>query len=152
MEECDMVGTDPLTDKYTDTHDGSSFHYDRCAAADYSVRYCARRGSAVFGGDGTVDQFIFWTFLAEVVIKIVANGAAPWNYWVGPEWRWNNFDFVIVALSVKFITNIIFSGGGGGNLMILRLFRLARLLKLVGKIKKLQQIVMGLIAGIKAAN
>merc|ERR1719181_1320076 len=34
--------------------------------------------------------------------------------------------------------------------MILRLFRLARLLKLIGKVPKLQVIVLGLIAGLKA--
>jgi hypothetical protein len=87
------------------------------------------------------------------VVKIVANGAAPHNYFIGPEYKWNLFDFAIVMLSVPEVAGLIFGGsGGGGNLMILRLFRLARLLKLVGKIKKLQSIVMGLAAGIKAAG
>ena len=56
------------------------------------------------------------------------------------------FDFAIVALSIEAVAALLFGGsGGGGNLMILRLFRLARLLKLVGKVKKLQIIVMGLV-------
>lgn len=120
---------------------------------DKSQGYCERHASEWFGGDGYIDTFVFWTFVAEVMIKVVANGAAPHNYFVGPEWKWNVFDFAIVMLSVPEVAGLIFGGsGGGGNLMILRLFRLARLLKLVGKIKKLQSIVMGLVAGIKAAG
>ena len=86
-----------------------------------------------------------------MLIKILANGIAPYRYWCGhADWRWNNFDFVIVALSFEEIANIILGGGGGGSVMVLRLFRLARLLKLVGKIPKLQSIVIGLIAGKQA--
>jgi hypothetical protein len=86
-----------------------------------------------------------------VVIKILANGAAPWMYFIGPERAWNNFDFFIVMMSIEQFTALFLSGGTGG-IMILRLFRLARLMKLVGKIKKLQSIVMGMIAGIQAAG
>eukprot|EP00615_Pteridomonas_danica_P003987 CAMPEP_0114330520 /NCGR_PEP_ID=MMETSP0101-20121206/1809_1 /TAXON_ID=38822 ORGANISM="Pteridomonas danica, Strain PT" /NCGR_SAMPLE_ID=MMETSP0101 /ASSEMBLY_ACC=CAM_ASM_000211 /LENGTH=870 /DNA_ID=CAMNT_0001460565 /DNA_START=45 /DNA_END=2657 /DNA_ORIENTATION=- len=120
---------------------------------DKNQGFCERHASEWFGGDGYIDTFVFWTFVSEVVIKIVANGAAPHNYFIGPERKWNLFDFTIVMLSVPEVAAFIFGGsGGGGNLMILRLFRLARLLKLVGKIKKLQSIVMGLAAGIKAAG
>ena len=90
--------------------------------------------------------------MEQVLIKILANGAAPWMYWVGPERGWNNFDFFIVLMSIDEFTALFLGSGGGGNIMILRLFRLARLMKLVGKIKKLQSIVMGMIAGIQAAG
>ena len=126
-------------------------------AIDNVIPRCERRqheavGFDWFNEDGYLDLIIFYTFIFEVFAKIYANGAGPWNYWCGPERAWNNFDFIIVALSVDQIVSLIFAGGGGGNLMILRLFRLARLLKLVGKIKKLQTIVMGLVAGIQAAG
>eukprot|EP00614_Pseudopedinella_elastica_P016925 CAMPEP_0172645448 /NCGR_PEP_ID=MMETSP1068-20121228/239734_1 /TAXON_ID=35684 /ORGANISM="Pseudopedinella elastica, Strain CCMP716" /LENGTH=911 /DNA_ID=CAMNT_0013459685 /DNA_START=168 /DNA_END=2903 /DNA_ORIENTATION=+ len=117
-----------------------------------AIRYCENNADEWLGGGGVLDQFIFYTFVIEVIIKIVSNGAAPWMYFFGSEWKWNNFDCAIVLLSIDEFAALLFGSGGGGNLMILRLFRLARLLKLVGKIKKLQSIVMGLIAGIKAAG
>ena len=63
-----------------------------------------------------------------MVVKILANGAGPWNYWVGVEWRWNNFDFLIVALSLPFVESqiAVAMDGNSGALMVLRLFRLAR--------------------------
>jgi voltage-gated sodium channel len=122
-------------------------HYDR------TVEFCLKNGDNVFGGDGIVDQSVKWIFVAEMGIKILANGVAPYRYWCGhQDWRWNNFDFFIVAMSFEAIANLILSGGGGGSVMVLRLFRLARLLKLVGKIPKLQSIVIGLIAGVKAVG
>lgn len=114
--------------------------------------FCKEFGDPWLGGDGYIDVAIFWIFVAEVLIKILANGAAPWMYWVGPERGWNNFDFFIVLMSIDEFTALFLGSGGGGNIMILRLFRLARLMKLVGKIKKLQSIVMGMIAGIQAAG
>lgn len=95
---------------------------------------------------------IFWTdnvilavFTFEVVAKVVAEGWAPWRYWCGPEYKWNNFDFVIVLLSFP---NPFLAGGG--FVKLLRLVRLARLAKLIKKIPQLQMIVMGLIGGFKS--
>jgi len=120
---------------------------------DRTVRFCEVNGDNVFGGDGIIDQCVKYIFVSEMLIKILANGIAPYRYWCGhADWRWNNFDFVIVALSFEQVANVILGGGGGGSVMVLRLFRLARLLKLVGKIPKLQSIVIGLVAGIKAVG
>jgi hypothetical protein len=69
-------------------------------------------------------------FCFEVCVKVIANGLAPWNYWIGEEWKWNNFDFAIVLFSFKPVADAVF-GGGGGTIRVLRLFRLARLWKLV---------------------
>jgi len=42
-----------------------------------------------------VQQGILYCFLAEIIIKIVACGSKPWNYFKQP---WNVFDFPIVAI------------------------------------------------------
>lgn len=94
----------------------------------------------------TIDLFILGVFLTESVLKIVAEGAAPWRYFVGPEWRWNNFDFVIVVLCLPIWGDAF----GGGNVALLRMLRLMRVMKLVKKIPQLHMIVMGLIGGIKS--
>tara|TARA_B110000305_G_C18761538_1_gene325535 strand:- start:137 stop:358 length:222 start_codon:yes stop_codon:yes gene_type:complete len=71
---------------------------------------------------------------------------APWRFFLGPEWKWNNFDIVIVLACMPFIpvAEII-----GGNVAFLRLLRLARLAKVFRKIPQLQMIVMGLVGGMK---
>jgi hypothetical protein len=49
----------------------------------------------------------------------------------GPDWAWNNFDFIIVAICWV-------PAGIIGNVNFLRLLRLMRLMKLVKKVKQLQ--------------
>ena len=94
-----------------------------------------------------IDWIILGIFTFEVVAKIIAEGFAPWRYWVGPEYKWNNFDFIIVLLSYP---NPVLAGGGAVKL--LRLVRLARLAKLIKKIPQLQMIVMGLFGGLKSIS
>eukprot|EP00943_MAST-04B_sp_MAST-4B-sp1_P004975 g4975.t1 len=88
------------------------------------------------------DAVILSIFIFEVLAKILAEGAAPWRYYFGPEWKWNNFDFIIVVLSLP-----IPGMSGGGAVKLLRLIRLARLAKLIKKIPALQMIIMGLVGG-----
>ena len=90
-----------------------------------------------------IDNVILTIFIFEVVAKVVAEGAAPWRYWTGPEWKWNNFDFIIVVLSLP----LPGMGGQQGAVKLLRLVRLARLAKLIKKIPALQMIIMGLVGG-----
>ena len=45
-----------------------------------------------------LDQIVLGVFIIEILVKIAAEGAAPWRYWTGKEFKWNNFDFVIVVL------------------------------------------------------
>jgi voltage-gated sodium channel len=116
-----------------------------------TIEFCEANGDDILGGDGVIDKCVQWIFVLECCIKILANGAAPYRYWCGhADYKWNNFDFMIVAFSFDEFAALILGGGGGGTINVLRLFRLARLLKLVGKIPKLQSIVIGLVAGIKA--
>ncbi len=84
-----------------------------------------------------LDQTILWIFVAEVIIKIGAEGRRPWRYFQDP---WNLFDFVIVA--------VCFMPFGGSMVAVLRLARLLRVLKLVRALPDLQIIVMALLKSI----
>ncbi|GMH84050.1 hypothetical protein TL16_g09799 [Triparma laevis f. inornata] len=87
-----------------------------------------------------IDNIILITFCVEILVKMFAEGLAPWRYFLGPEWRWNNFDFLVVMLCMPFVDL-------GNSIALLRLFRLMRLAKLVRKIPQLQMIIMGLVGG-----
>jgi len=73
---------------------------------------------------------------------------APWNYWFGGDWKWNNFDFIIVVLCLP----VWGDSFGGSSVALLRLMRLMRVMKLVKKIPQLQMIVMGLIGGMQSIS
>ena len=42
-----------------------------------------------------LNQAILWIFVAEVVVKMGAEGRRPWRYFLDP---WNIFDFVVVTV------------------------------------------------------
>ena len=46
-----------------------------------------------------LDLLVLYSFLTEVVLKILDEGIDPSRYFVGPERGWNLFDFVIVVIS-----------------------------------------------------
>ncbi|GMF19114.1 unnamed protein product [Phytophthora lilii] len=84
-----------------------------------------------------LDTAILVVFTAEVILKIIAEGLEPWQYF---RTAWNVFDFIIVVGS--------FTRGTGGMLTMLRLLRLLRVLKLVRAFPQLQVIVSALIKGV----
>jgi voltage-gated sodium channel len=92
-----------------------------------------------------LDQIILYVFVSEIVFKILGEGMQPELYFIGPNWAWNNFDFLIVIFSLPLIPT-----GGGGSIAFLRLIRLMRLAKLFRKVPQLQMIITGLIGGMKS--
>mmetsp|Transcript_140 Transcript_140/g.277 ORF Transcript_140/g.277 Transcript_140/m.277 type:complete len:938 (+) Transcript_140:152-2965(+) len=89
------------------------------------------------------DGFVLGVFTLEVVLKVIACGRKPWKYFVGPEWRWNNFDFLIVLLCMPFVDL-------GGGVAFLRLLRLMRVTKIIKRVPQLQMIVKGLVQGMSS--
>ena len=79
-------------------------------------------------------------FVLEIVIKLIAEGKKPWNYFRD---AWNVFDFSIVAIG-------FFPLSGGDTIMVLRLMRLLRVLKLVKALPKLRILVVGLIMSLSS--
>ena len=84
-----------------------------------------------------LDQLIIWIFVAEVVIKMAAEGRRFYRYFLDP---WNVFDFLIVAAC--------FMPVDAQYVMVLRLARLLRVLKLVRALPKLQVLVGALLKSI----
>ena len=84
-----------------------------------------------------LDQLVIWIFVAEVIIKMAAEGKKPWRYFLNP---WNVFDFTIVAAC--------FMPVDAQYVMVLRLARLLRVLKLVRALPKLQVLVGALLKSI----
>ena len=92
-----------------------------------------------------LDTFVLYIFVLEVVLKVFANPLRPHLYWVGPDWKWNNFDFAIVAMCI-----LPLDLPGGGGVVALRMFRLMRVVKIIKKIPQLQVIFMGLVGGMQS--
>ena len=85
-----------------------------------------------------LDRIILGIFVLEVVIKIIAEGKTPWNYFKDP---WNIFDFSIVAICLLPIQNSQF-------IAVLRLARVLRVLKLVSAVPRLQVLVNAVLKSI----
>ena len=86
----------------------------------------------------TLDSFILGIFVIEAVIKILAEGNRPQNYFINP---WNIFDFIIVvACLLGPVIDL-----GADFLPVLRLARILRVLRLVSAIPKLQLLVSCLL-------
>lgn len=85
-----------------------------------------------------LDSFILGIFVIEAVIKILAEGNRPKNYFKNP---WNVFDFsIVVACLLGPVIHL-----GADFLPVLRLARILRVLRLVSAIPKLQLLVSCLL-------
>ena len=84
-----------------------------------------------------LNSVILWIFVAEIIVKMGAQGSRPWRYFHD---AWNVFDFIIVAAA--------FLPFDSGAVTVLRLFRLLRVLKLVRALPKLQILVGALLKSI----
>ena len=86
----------------------------------------------------TLDAVILGIFIFELIIKIVAQGRQPQNYFKD---AWNIFDFSIVAVCLLPIESNDF-------VAVLRLVRVLRVLKLVSAIPRLQVLVGAVLKSI----
>lgn len=95
--------------------------------------------------DGIVflDNFIMYSYAAEAVLKIMAEGRGPLLYFVGPEWQWNLFDVVVVLVMLSPLP-------GGSQLKMLRVIRLIRLGKFFKLFPEAVMILQGLAGGLKS--
>jgi voltage-gated sodium channel len=84
-----------------------------------------------------LDRLILAIFVIEIVIKLVAEGNAPWRYLRDP---FNCFDFAVVAVSLLPL--------GAQYITVLRLVRLLRVLRLVHALPRLQILVSALLKSI----
>lgn len=89
-----------------------------------------------------LDLIILGIFTFEAVVKILAEGTKPWNYFKDP---WNVFDFSIVAVCyLAFVLPSISTG----FVAVLRLARILRIFRLVTALPKLQMLVGAMLKSI----
>jgi len=97
----------------------------------------------------TLDDATTVIFVIECVIKIVARGAQPLDYFND---GWNKFDFFIIVggqlPNVFALFGLVV--GGLESIAILRLLRLLRALKLLKSVPQLQIIVLALVRGVSS--
>eukprot|EP00935_MAST-01C_sp_MAST-1C-sp1_P000434 g434.t1 len=91
-----------------------------------------------------LDFMILVIFTIEFFLKVLSDPLRPWNYWIGKEWGWNNFDFIIVVSCMPFMPF-------GNGAAVLRLLRLLRVLKLLRSNPQMRMIIAGLIEGLRGA-
>jgi voltage-gated sodium channel len=84
-----------------------------------------------------LDVIVLSIFVAEIVLKMIAEGRRPWRFFHDP---WNVFDFTIVAAA--------FLPFASEYATVLRLLRLLRVLRLVRALPKLQLLVGALLKSI----
>lgn len=94
----------------------------------------------------TLDLCVLCVFIAEMILKTVAEGTEPWRYLYN---SWNVFDLVVVTGSVVNLTGAIASSGGS-LITMLRLLRLLRVLKLIKRFPQLAIIVNALMMGLSS--
>lgn len=88
---------------------------------------------------GHLHNFVLLVFIAEMLIKIIAEGGRPYKYFYQ---AWNVFDFlVIVSSCALYLPHPTQSS----MMTIIRLFRLLRVIKIVRAVPDLQIIVASII-------
>lgn len=73
-----------------------------------------------------MNALIVGLFVVEIIVKWIALG---WDFWVGPEYRWNIFDLVIILISVVDAILDRVAEEKQANLRLFRSIRLARALR-----------------------
>lgn len=77
-------------------------------------------------------------FTTELILRMVAGGK---GFWLGSEWRWNLFDFFMVALQIFEETTALIAespSGTGSNFSYFRLLRLLRLVRVLRIVRVLR--------------
>ncbi len=84
------------------------------------------------------DRVIILLFTVEIILKILAGGSKPWQFFRDP---WNVFDFVIVAVC-------LIPAGDTHYVAVLRILRVLRVLRMVTFFPDLRLIVGALLRSI----
>ena len=103
------------------------------AGAETYPELVARHGALLHW----LNAAVLWIFVAEIVLKMGAEGRSPWKFFYD---SWNIFDFLIVV--------VCFLPLEAEYVAVLRLARLLRVLKLVTALPRLQILVGALLKSI----
>jgi voltage-gated sodium channel len=91
-----------------------------------------------------LDRIILAVFSIEVVMKIVAHGLSPLQFFVGPDGAWNVFDLFVTGICLATnLTNLVDGIG-------ISLLRLLRLVRVAHDIPQVRVIMGGLMGGLSS--
>lgn len=98
------------------------------------------------------DNVISCIFIAEVALKIIAEGIKPWQYFTDKEnGILNRIDFAVTFIAAPGINSMLF--GANSSIAIgSRIFRLIRLVKLLNRIPAFLVVMRGMIGGLKSIS
>lgn len=76
-----------------------------------------------------------------MIIRLACFGCR--QFFAGPDWRWNNFDFLIVAMQWLDECGHMISGGGEshGGMSVLRVFKMLRIARIMRLARVIQYVV-----------
>ena len=90
-----------------------------------------------------INILVLSVFVLEIVLKFIAAGSQPLDYFRDPvHGKWNTFDFIVTVIS--------FPGVAGEATAMVRILRLFRIVEQFQKINAMKAIVIGLLAGMKS--
>jgi len=119
--------------------------------------FAARNGGAgKLPYSHVIGQIFCYIFTCEVLVRVAVAGCG--DFFLGTEWRWNIFDFLVVSLQwVEQAVNIVTEGSGShvmnfGFLRILRTLRVVRIMRLarvLHLVVELRTMVSSIVASLK---
>jgi voltage-gated sodium channel len=93
-----------------------------------------------------LDHFFLLLFCLEAAVKI---NALKWKNYIAN--RWNQFDFIIVLLSLPSLLENFVEVPNSTLLLVLRLFRLIRLIRFIRFVPHISMIMAGLARALKSS-
>jgi voltage-gated sodium channel len=132
---CDVLATDPI-------FQGCITFFIIIASVMVGVQVTFDAEQPLPQGMVILDHIVSAVFLFEVLVKILAEGFKPWNYFFkAGEKGWNRLDFVIVAGSYTPLGSIA---------LLLRMIRLFRVLKLLKIVPQLRMLLLALTSAMSS--
>jgi len=93
-----------------------------------------------------IDHFFTLFFVIEVVIRVGLNG---WNKYISQNW--NKFDFIVVAISVPSLFELIIDIPDVSYLLVFRLLRVMRILRFMRFIPNITKMFAGIARAFRAS-
>lgn len=85
-------------------------------------------------------------FILEIVVKVAFNG---WRSYIGKSW--NRFDFILVAISIPSLFELVIHIPDISYLLVFRLLRVLRILRFMRFIPNISQMISGVVRAFRAS-
>lgn len=93
-----------------------------------------------------LDHMFTVFFLLEILVKVSFNG---WKAYISN--KWNRFDFILVAISIPSLFELIIDVPDISYLLVFRLLRVLRILRFMRFIPNISQMIAGIVRAFRAS-